>query len=51
MYKSQSKIISKYVEKLLKYRILFEDILTFLELGYRDALLITLYFVVPGISI
>ena len=27
------------------------DILTFLGLGYRVALLITLYFVVPGINL
>ena len=31
--------------------ILFKDILTFLRLDYRDALLITLYLVVIGISI
>ena len=31
--------------------ILFKDILTFLELYYRDAFLITLYLVVIGISI
>ena len=29
---------------------MFKDILTFLGLEYRDALLITLYFVVLGIS-
>ena len=51
MNKSQSKIVSKFVEKLLKYRIIFKDILTFLGLDYRDALLITSYFVVLGISI
>ena len=39
------------VTKLLKFRILFKDILTFLGLDYRVALLIILYFVVPGISI
>ena len=36
MYKSRSKIISKFVEKLLKYRILFKDILACLALNYRD---------------
>ena len=29
--------INKFVEKLLKYRLLFKDILTLLELYYRDA--------------
>ena len=47
MYKS----VSKFVDKLFKYRILFNDILTFLGLNYRDASLKTLYFVVLGISI
>ena len=37
MYKSWNKIVSKFVEKLFKYRILFKDILTFLELYYRGA--------------
>ena len=41
------KIVSKFVAKL----ILFKGILTFLGLDYRDALLITLYLVVIGISI
>ncbi len=36
MYKSK-QIVSKFVTKLLKYRILFEDTLTFLGLDYRDA--------------
>ena len=31
--------------------IIFKDILTFLGLDYRDALLVTLYLVVIGISI
>ena len=44
-------IISKFVAKLLRYRILFKDILTFLRLDYRDSSLITLYLVVIGISI
>ena len=51
MYKCRIKILIKFVEKLQKYRIMFKDILTFLGLDYRDALLITLYFVVVGISI
>ena len=37
MYKSRNKIVSKFVEKLNKYRIMLKDILTFLELAYRDA--------------
>ena len=45
------KIVSKFVAKLIKYMILFKDILTFLGLDYRDASLITLYLVVIGISI
>ena len=40
MYKSQNKIENKFVEKLLKYRIMFKDILTFYGLDYRDASLI-----------
>ena len=51
MYKSRIKIVSKFVEKLLKYRIIFRDILTFLELDYIDALPITLYSVDTGITI
>ena len=51
MYKCQIKILIKFVEKQFKYRIMFKDIFTFLELDYRDASLITLYFVVLGISI
>ena len=35
MHKSRNKIVGKLVEKLLKYRILFKDILTFLGLDYR----------------
>ena len=46
MNKSQSKIMSKFVEKLLD-----ADILTFLGLDNRVVLLIILYFVVPGINI
>ena len=39
------------MKKLLKYRIMFKDIFTFLGFDYRDVSLITWYFVVPGISI
>jgi hypothetical protein len=46
-----NKIVSKFVAKLLKYRKLSKDILTFLELDYRADLLLTLYLVVTGISI
>ena len=45
------KNLSKFVEKVLKHRIIFMGILRFLGLDYRDASLITLYFVVLGISI
>ena len=45
------QIVSKLIEKLLKYRILIKDILTFLGIDYREASLITLYFVVLGIII
>ena len=50
---SLNKIVSKFVAKVLKYRLLFKpkDILTFLGLEYRDALLITLYLVVLEIII
>ena len=48
--KSFDKIIRKFVAKLLKYRTLFKDILTFWELDYRDASLIILYRIVIGIS-
>ena len=51
MYKRRNKILSKFVEKLLKNRILFKGILAFLGLDYSDASLITMYFVVRGISI
>ena len=43
MYKSRNKILSKFVEELLKYGIIFKDILTLLELDYIDAKLIALY--------
>ena len=39
----------KFIVKLLKYRILFKDILTFLGLDYRNDSLIILYLVVIGI--
>ena len=35
-------MVSKFVAKLLKYRILFKDIITFLGLDFIDASLITL---------
>ena len=41
----------KFVAKLLKYIILFQDIVTFIGLDYRDASLITSYLVVILISI
>ena len=50
-YISFDKIISKFVPKLLKNRILFNDILTFLGLDYRDTSLNILYLIVIGISI
>ena len=39
----------KFVAKLLKYRILFKDILKFLIRDYRDASLIIMYLIVIGI--
>ena len=39
----RNKIVSKSAEKLRKYMILCKDLLTFLGLDYRDALLTTLY--------
>ena len=50
MHKSK-KIVSKFVEKLHKYKIMFKDIFIFLGLDYKDVLLIILYFAVLGISI
>ena len=47
----RNKIVSKSTEKLLKYLVLFKEILTFLGLDYRYASLTTMYFVVLGISI
>ena len=44
MYNFERKKLSKFVEKLLKYRIMYKDILTFLGLNLTDASLITLYF-------
>ncbi len=46
MYKSRNNFVSKFVEKQLKYRIMFNDILNFVGLCYRDASFTTLYFVV-----
>ncbi len=43
MFKCRTKILSKFVEKLLKYRIMVKDIIMFLGLDYRDASLVTLY--------
>ena len=50
MYKSRFKIVSKFVEKLQKYMILFKDILILEGLYYKDASLMTLYFFVLGIT-
>ena len=44
MFKILNKIESKFVEKLLKCRIMFKDILTFLGLDYRIDLLIAYKF-------
>ena len=49
MYKSQNNIVSKSDEKMLKYRIMFFNILPFLKLDYASR--ITLYFVVLEIRI
>ena len=52
MYKtSLNKNVSKFVAKLIKYSLLFKDILTFLVLDYRNASLKTLYLVVIGIRV
>ena len=48
---SLNKIGSKFVSKLLNYRIVFKDMLTFLGFDYRVALLITLCLIVIGMSI
>ena len=45
-YTSFDKIVRKFDAKLLKYRILFKDILTLLGFDYRDASPIILYFIV-----
>ena len=45
MHMSIYKILSKFVAKMIKYMLLFKDILTFLVIDYRDASLITLYLV------
>ena len=49
--RSPNKSVSKFIANLVRYNILFKDVLTFLGLNYRDALLITVYLVVIGISI
>ena len=46
-----NKVVSKLVVKVLKYRILFIDQPTILDLDYRYDSLITLYLVLIGISI
>ena len=48
---SHNKFLRKYVEKLLKYRIMFKDIPTLLGFDYRITSLLMLYFVFMGISI
>ena len=44
-------MVSKFVAKLIQYRILFEDTLTLLWLDYRYALLITMCLAVIGIRL
>ena len=39
------------LQKMVKYRILFRNILTFLELDYKDALIMIFYLVFQGIII
>ena len=39
---------TKLYETLLKYRILFKDMLTFLSFDYRDASLMTFYIRTDG---
>ena len=51
MYKIRNKIVSKFDEKLLTFKIMFKNNPTFLGLNYIDDSLITLYIVVLGISI
>ena len=43
--------MNKFLEKLRKFSIIYKDMLTYLGLDYRDASLLTLDFVVLGISI
>ena len=40
MYKNINKIVSKSVAKFPKFRITLKDVLTFIRLEYKDALLI-----------
>ncbi len=49
-YISLNNILSKCVAKLLKYKMLFKYIITFLGPDYRVASLVTLYYIVLGIS-
>ena len=45
------KIVSKFVEKLLKNRIIIKDILIFFGIDYRDdSFTYNIYFIVLGIS-
>ncbi len=46
MNKIRNKILSKFVEKLITRRIMFKNILTFLETDFRDDSLLSLYNVV-----
>ena len=39
-YLSLNKIVSGFVSKLFKYRIMFKDTLTFLGLDFRDVSLV-----------
>ena len=45
---SINKTVFKFLAKMLNYRILFEDILIFKVLYYRDASLVLLYLIVLG---
>ena len=51
MNNGRNKIVSKFGQKLLKYRKIFKDLLKLFGLDYRDASPMTLYFVVLGIII
>ena len=45
------KFVHTFVTKLLNTGYCLKNILTYLGLAYRVALLTTLYFVVPGLSV